>query len=523
VSGNIWTRVRSGLAALAIAHVINVAGTVLLVPLYLARWSPSVYGEWLTLFSLAAYVVTLDFGMNAAVVNRLTQAYARKDLHEYRRVADSALVYYLVLGASALLALVLAARFLPFASWVGLRAIRGDDAFWVLVLLGLPVVVSLPTGLIVGIYRTSGHFARGQWVFNLTRAAQYSLTGLGLLIGGGLKLVAVLQCLPVLAVLPFVIADVRCKFPQLLPGLGEASWTAVRGLLQPSFFFFVMIVALSLTQQGPVLLISAMLGGVAVAVFVTSRTLANLVRQVVGAVASALWPDMTSLEVRGEYAKLRVAHRVLVVVSNCLCIAVAAAFWFDGAEVIRIWTHGRLQPDTFLLRMLLLQLVLQSPWLACSAVISAANAHRRLSGLYIASSVLGLILAALLMKRFGLSAVPVGFMLAEGLACYHFVARESCKVVQERYRSFAFSVWSGVVLVGATTFVAAYVAHRFEWGAAPVRWAETGMVCLAVSALVSWYVCLPREMRPMLARKLRPATGAQTIATVPQTVTIDNV
>ena len=101
--------------------------------------------------------------------------------------------------------------------------------------------------------------------------------------------------------------------------------------------------------QGSVLLVSAELGGAAVALFVTSRTLTSLVRQVVFTANNALWPHLTALEAIGDYRRLQSLHHLLVAGSSALATAVGAGLWFVGDEVIAGWTGGRLAPDTILL------------------------------------------------------------------------------------------------------------------------------------------------------------------------------
>src|SRR6266550_7806953 len=91
---------RAALAFVAFffGHGIAIVGSLLLVPLYLHVWSPALYGEWLALYSVVAYLSSLDLGVQTYAVNRLTQAHARGDLQEYRRVQHTAFVFYFCLA-----------------------------------------------------------------------------------------------------------------------------------------------------------------------------------------------------------------------------------------------------------------------------------------------------------------------------------------------------------------------------------------------------------------------------------------
>src|SRR6267378_4692186 len=87
-------RVLPAVNAIFLGHVMVRLGSLVLVPLFLRYWSPISYGEYLVLFAAVAYLGSLDIGIQWAAVNRLTQAYARNDLDEYRTVQHSCLFFF---------------------------------------------------------------------------------------------------------------------------------------------------------------------------------------------------------------------------------------------------------------------------------------------------------------------------------------------------------------------------------------------------------------------------------------------
>ena len=145
-----------GAAAILCGQAIIAVGNLALVPLYLERWAPTVYGEWVALTALSGYLATLDFGINMAVTNRLTQAYARRDLEDYASCQHSALAYYLALASGGSFVLGLALWTLPFPAWVGLAETSATEAKWVIWLTGTYSLVAMPAGLISSFYRTTG-------------------------------------------------------------------------------------------------------------------------------------------------------------------------------------------------------------------------------------------------------------------------------------------------------------------------------------------------------------------------------
>ena len=58
---------------------------VFLVPLFLSAWGSQVYGEWLTISALVAYLSFANAGIHNYVVNSLTQSYSQGDLIKYTK------------------------------------------------------------------------------------------------------------------------------------------------------------------------------------------------------------------------------------------------------------------------------------------------------------------------------------------------------------------------------------------------------------------------------------------------------
>src|SRR3989454_11409273 len=245
-----------------------------------------------------------------AVTNRLTQAYARRDFEDYASCQHTALAYYLALASGASFILGLALWTLPFPAWVGLAETSATEAKWVIWLTGTYSLVAMPAGLISSLYRTIGDLPRSQWMGSIQQVLLLSLVATVLVLGGGMRAVAAWQLLPLLVVTGFVVWDVRRKSPQLAPTVTKAKIQVFLSILRPSVLFGLLMVSNVLTVHGSVLVVSSVFGGMAVAVFVISRTLAHLIRQLVGAMNSALWPGLTIMESGGGLERARRIHKV---------------------------------------------------------------------------------------------------------------------------------------------------------------------------------------------------------------------
>jgi O-antigen/teichoic acid export membrane protein len=484
--------------------------TVLMVPIFLSHWSTTIYGEWIALSSVAAYLTTLDLGMNSAVSNDLLSSYVKHDMAAYVRSQHSALAFYVGLAAGVTVLVGVCVWFLPISHWIGLKATTHATAAYVIWLMTVQVIWTMPFGLISGTYRTLGFPAFGAWIGNFRSILLYAVTIIALCFHGDMRTLALVQLIPTVSLSVVCLLDIGRRFPEVLPGFSGAKVVVVRDLLRPSLLFALITFAMAISSQGSVLVVSSVLGGAAVAVFSTSRTLANAAMQVVGIIKNAIWPDITMLYAAEEWDKLRATNSLLVIISSSLCIAVASALWFQGSSVVEVWTRGRLHVPPSFLRWFLLYLTLQAPWMACTALPIATNKHHHLAWLYLISGVIGIGTARLLAPRYGLNAVPIGLILGDAVACYHFVIKDTCQLIHEPYLAFVRRIWVSGILIMLPTLGASWLVSRIAFGPAPLHWIEVGVVALSVSTCLTWFFWMASDDRTVLerklfARRLRPA------------------
>jgi O-antigen/teichoic acid export membrane protein len=493
--------------AIFLGHVIARLGSLILVPLFLRYWSATRYGEYLALFAAASYLTSLDIGMQQATVNRLTQAYARSDSNEYRSVQHTAITFYIVLAASVTVVVAGFAWLLPITRWMGLKLTAPSTATAVIILLGIYVMWSMPMRLITATYQSAGNLARTQWIANSQQIVVMFLSAIALLLGWGMLAIALLQVLTVGLTASFVLLDLHRRLPTLFPGMAGARLSALEDLSHPSLLFALLLVGNLVAYQGSTLVISAVMGGLAVAEVSISKAMIDLIRQVLYSITLALCPDFARMEVLGEFEKLRKVHRMAVAATASITLALAASVWYEGPQIIAVWTRGRIEPDVLLLRLFLILLVFQTPWAASSTVATATNRHKVQAIGYFFSAVIGIALVAALVGRLGTWAVPVGLSLGEAVGCYHFVIKATCRIIGESYAAFALRFWLGFAVVAAAVLAVGWIIHNLMPGPMLVRWAGMGLFTLAVATACGWMLWLTPEDRALLLPRLRPALG----------------
>ena len=505
-------RILHAVNAIFCGHIVVRIGSLVLVPLFLKYWSASLYGEYLALFATVSYLASLDIGMQQAVVNRLTQAYARNDFDQYRNVQNTALVFYVTLSISVTFLVAIFVWLFPVPHWIGLKLTKPNIATFVIVLLTSYVMWSMPFRLIASVYQTMGDLARSQWISNTQSVFAMLLSALVLVCGGGMLAIAVTQLLTIVPLAGIVLSDVHRRFPQFFPSFAAARVSVLKDLGGPSLLFALLLVGNVIAYQGSVLVISITMGGIAVAVLSMSKALIDVIRQALYSIAIALCPQFARMEALGDFTGLRTVHRLTVATTGVITLALVACAWYEGANIITVWTRGRIEPDLMLIRLFLILVAFQTPWAASSTVATATNRHQVQAIGYFFSAVVGLGFVAGLVRLLGTWAVPVGLTLGEALGCYHFVIKATCQIIGESYGSFAVRFWVGFAVVATAAAGAAFTVHSMMPGAMLVRCMLMATSSLLAASAAGLFVWLTRDDRDLVfsyferfARKLSPA------------------
>jgi O-antigen/teichoic acid export membrane protein len=482
---------------------MGILSNLFLVPLFLSHWSTTVYGEWMALSALITYLNAADLGMNAAAGNKMLAAYTCKDWGAYRIIQSSAVAFYLTLALTITFFVGLICSFFPVAFWLGIRSIPTTTAALVAWILASRAMWQMPVAQVANTYRTTGNLSVTQWITNGQTFALILLTAICVEFGGGVLSVAVSSLATTILGGIFACWSIFVWRRNLMPKISNIRIRELQSLVKPSLLFGVMILAGALSIQGPVVLVSALLGGAAVALLVTTRTIAFIVRQFFGMITAVLWPELTRLDAAGEDVVVKLAHRLLIIISIFISCAFAGALWWEGPEILQVWTRGKIALDVVLLRIFLLSLVLQGPWLASATITTATNRHNKLSYFWFASAVIGLLGCMLLIKRIGILAVPISAIVGEAIACYHFVIQDTCKTIGENYRQLALWLWPSLLLVFAVSLAAGWMGHTFAVGPTLFRWLQVGFFSAVAAGLAASQSKVIAPDRAYLANRLK--------------------
>lgn len=389
-------------------QVIRAGQQLLWVPLFLAALGPEGYGEWLTLFGLAGYAVMADLGVQTYWLNLLTRAHVRGDNDNYKRIFRAGLFLFLVLGG---LTLPVAAAFSlaegPSRA-LNLKLIEPATASMVFLVLVASALLSVASRMMRGVFRTVGKNPTSVWFEVNREALTVALVAAAILVGLGPLGLAWVYAGIAIMMLAWSVLTVRGRFAELLDlRLHKADRTTVRSLVGGGSVHLASVLSNLLLVQGTLIITHWALGAAAVALVASSRTLANLVRQMAGSVCYATLPEFSRLEAAGDTvgmgALLRRGVSLVMLFSGMAGIGLIGL----GPRLFEIWTGGRFENAAPLIYLFAASVVVDAARLPLHDFLLGCNRIALVAVTNIVYAVLSLLLTWLLFPSLGAWSVPV--------------------------------------------------------------------------------------------------------------------
>ena len=318
-------RTRQALIKNSIVGVWSKVSTLLFriiqVPLLLSFLGVEGFGIWLVISSLPSWLTLANMGFGSVSANEMSMAMAKGEVDRARKILSSTVALIFCISAIGILLIVLIAPFIPWESFIKLPVSRHKELTYTIIILSSSVFLSFTTDVLSGRFRAArrAHLSMlldsfKPWlelllmVIVLRFSIRYDYLALSLLLSMivylGINTWLSGRSLPTLS---FSFKDIDVSQFSLLFKKGIAFQAFPLG----NAFLF----------QGNLLVIQAVLGPAAVALFATARTLVRSINQVMEMVNAIIWPELSILIGSKELVKAARLHRIGVgfsfIVSIC--------------------------------------------------------------------------------------------------------------------------------------------------------------------------------------------------------------
>lgn len=413
MQASLKSKLLRNLGANAYGQLITIAIQLVSVPLYLHYWGVALYGEWLILSAIPAYLALSDIGFASVAANDMTMRVANGDRRGALEVYQS--IWLFISGVSVLvgsgLALIIYA--VPVAAQFSITHISEVQTRQLLIVLMLYVLVGLQGGVLNAAFRAAGRYAYGTALGNTVRLAEWAVSMVGLLLGGGVIVIAMLTLTIRLFGLLLMWLVLHKQEPWIYLGAQAASLQQVRQLLKPAVAFMAFPLGLALSLQGMILIIGMTLGSAAVVIFSAYRTLTRLLVQVLTMLNQAVWPEISAAYGAKQMELVRHLHRKGSNVAFWIALVAVALLGMVGEWFVSVWTRRAFEQNHMLFALLLATTFLNVLWQTSWVVLMATNQHQKITLAFIASASSALLLATLVIPHLGVSGAGLVLLVAE--------------------------------------------------------------------------------------------------------------
>lgn len=389
-------------------QLAGMVGVLTLVPIYTRFLGHQVYGEWLVITTIAAYLTLANIGIDQTLTNRIAEASAKERKAEVRTLISTALFAYSAIAA------VLIVTFAYLSPWLSALFIAGKDgkAARSLFLIAALYALALPLNVYLAALRGFERVDQEQTVTAYTSLGRSGGLALSAILGCGLVPLALIQGSA--AILRGLVSCLRSW--RVIGGAdlqpSAFSRATLQDLIRPSFGFFVLQIAGVVGFGLDNLVIGYALGPAAVTHYAVSYSMVMLGATFFTTAIAAAMPTLTARFARMPHESqassfIFVMRFAMFYVSVCLLVLAIAGPW-----LLRLWVGRGVFPGLATYRWQLTLLFIQVFIAPAYAVLVASTRHYGAAALHVLESTLNLILSLWWVHRWGLSGVIAGTVVA---------------------------------------------------------------------------------------------------------------
>ena len=374
---------------------VNLLNQVVLVPLYLTYWSVDRYGDWIVLNALASLTILIALGINAAVQNTFTQAYAQGNRHDCNSLLTAngffILLFFILIAGG----LLLLSSYIPLSRWLSLGCIPDGESrrvlFWLVTQSFIGMLMDVPDSIFRAVHR----YHEVTVMDHLSRLVTVGIIAVSLISDLSMPLMAALMGIPYLinAIVKTLRSTAIVRFRPTAAGLHLATMRTIliNGAGQMTF-----PMCYSAVLHGTTMIVNAYFGASLVVVFTVTRTMCNFVKIFVNLVLNSVWPEFAIAYSRRDVAQMRTLYRQATLTAFSVALILSLLLLTLGPTIYRIWTASAVTFSYPLMAAFLVTLLVNSLWFSGSVTLLATNLHLRFSLLNLLLTALYLLTAYLL-------------------------------------------------------------------------------------------------------------------------------
>ena len=423
-----------------LAYLVDAVLGLVMLPFNLAHLGMAAYGLWVLTASFTAYLSMLDLGYGGALVRFVAQYRARRDARGLNEVLSTLAVVYSTIGViTYAIVLILAANVHLITR---LTPDEVSTARTLLLIVGANVALRFAFGVYGGV------------IVGFQRYHLNNLTSIGtslavaganvLVLTGGHGLVALVAATTAVRVASLVVY--RWNAARVFPGLA-LDWKLFRRerLREVSAFSVYMLAldaAYKVNYASDVMVIGAMLGAPAVALWAPAQRLTEVALRLSNQLSEALFAVVVDCDASQRAARLRKVFVEGTRLSLATVLPVAGGLVLLAHPLLMAWIGPRFTTTAIVVQLLAWVVIVRVGCSTASIVLKGAGLHDRLTALIGVMAFANLALSLALVGPFGLVGVALGTAIPVTLIAAFGMFPAACRRVEVSFAEiFREALW----------------------------------------------------------------------------------
>ena len=401
VARNVWTR--------SVAYGVDAAIGLLILPFNIAHLGTTAYGIWMLSASITVYFSMLDLGYGGALVRFVASYRARRDAHGLNEILSTLLVVFIAVGviAYALAALVAFNLDLLFK----LTPDQAATGRTLLLIVGVNVAVRFVFGLYGSVVVGFQQYHLNNVTSIVTSLAVALVNVLVLLAGYGVvELVAATTLVRLLAYGVYRLNAYRV-FPALELRWQYVRLSRLREVSEFGAFMFLLEWAYRLNYSADILVIGALIGVPAVALWTPAQRLADVTLRLTNQLSEALFPLVVDSDAGRRAERLRLIFLQGTRLSLATVLPVAVGLACLAHPLLTAWIGSSFGETAIVLQLLAAVVVVRVGTSTASIVLKGAGLHRWLTLLIVGMGLANVAISVALARPLGLMGIAIGTLV----------------------------------------------------------------------------------------------------------------
>ena len=396
-------------------------------PFILHRLGDEAFGIYVLVFSVTGYFGLLDMGIGTSLVRYVARFVARGEYEDLNRFLNTAFFSYCIAGSIALAGSLIVAVNVDSIFHVAPPMHR--TAQIVFVIVGMALGTGFPLGIFGGTLQGLQRFPTLD-ISGICSAVTRALLVI-IVLTHGLGLIAVcLVTVGVRAIFPCFFAVLVFRAIPLKLRWRYVSWNSFKTMANFSLPSFVIGIGTSLFIYSDEAIIGIFLSAVAVTYFSIAAKLARYSTSLTDAIGDLFYPLSSHFDAIGDMEGLR---KILLKGSqSCGLIALPFLVLFAvlGKPIIDVWVGARYDSSYMILLILMVPLAVTKAQDPTRRIPYGMNRHRPLAIVRMAEGIANVVLAVVLVRRYGLIGVALGTAIPMACTALFFYPPYLCRLLK---------------------------------------------------------------------------------------------